>query len=127
MYMYYESNSLVLCHLWLVSLQDDWSHILHSLKETDCETLVRKLFSAAHSPEAVAQIIVLNAAVLLDLSVSAVVVGQKESLRRYELSCAASAKQHDCVLQRCLIDAVDVFSRKTEAFLLHVCNAVSDQ
>ena len=51
-------------------------------------SLIWKFFIAVHGPESVTQVIVFHAAVLLDLAVAAVVIGQEQSLRRDDLACA---------------------------------------
>jgi len=70
---------------------------------------------------------VLHAAVLLDLSVSAVMVGQEQSFRGNHFSCAASSKQYDRILEGCLIDAVDVICSELESLCLHVVDALRDE
>ena len=69
----------------------------------------------------------LDAAVLLDLSVAAVVVGQQKSFRGDQLSCTSSSEEHDGILQRCLVDAVDVLCVEPEALFLHVSDSLRDE
>ena len=69
----------------------------------------------------------LHAAVLLDLSVTTVVVRYKQSLRRNEFSGTSAAKEHYCVLERSLVDAVDVFSVEFEALFLHIPDSLGYQ
>ena len=69
----------------------------------------------------------LDAAVLLDLTVSAMVVGKEKSFRRNELSRASAAEQHDSILEGRLVDAVYVLGVKPEAFFLHICDTLRDQ
>ena len=69
----------------------------------------------------------LDTAVLLDLAISAVVVGQQQAFRRDKLACAAASEKHDGIFQRSLIDTVDVFCAELEALFLHVSDALRDQ
>ena len=62
----------------------------------------------------------LHAAVLLDLTVTAVVVGQKQTFRRNQFSGASSSEQYDSVFQGRFIYIIYVFGVQTEAFFLHV-------
>ena len=68
-----------------------------------------------------------NAAVLLDLAVSAVVVGEEQPLVGDQFSGAAGTEQDDGILEGGLVDAVDIFGGELEALGLHVGDALGDQ
>ena len=61
-----------------------------------------------------------NTAVLLDLSISAVMIGKQQSISRNQLSGTATAEKDYSILQGCLVDAVDVFCTESESLCLHV-------
>ena len=108
-------------------LQDDGRHILHPIQETDRQSRAGQFLLARHRPEAVFQVVVLDAAVPCDLVIAAVVVGQQQPLRGNEFARAAAAEEHDRVLEGSLVDAVDIFRAQAEALGLHVGDAAADQ
>ena len=57
----------------------------------------------------------LHTAVLLDLSVSAVVVGKQQAFCRNEFSRTSSCEEYDGIFERRLVYAVDVIGIKSEA------------
>ena len=65
-----------------ISFENHGSDVFHPFQETHAEPLVRQFLLSAHCPESVPQVVVFDAAVLLDLAVSAVMVGEKQSFRR---------------------------------------------
>ena len=65
-----------------------------------------------------------HAAVLLYLSVSAVMVGQKQAFGRNKLAGTAASEQYYGVFEGGLVDAVNVFCIEPEAFVLHVLDAL---
>ena len=68
-----------------------------------------------------------HAAVPLNLTVAAVMVGKKQSLGGNDLTGASASEKYDSVLQRGLIHAVDVFGGEPEPFALHVPDALCDK
>ena len=66
----------------------------------------------------------LHRALLLDLTVSTVVIGQDESFGRNEFTRAETAKTYDGVFQRAVIYTVDVLSAKLTTHGLHFCDVV---
>lgn len=40
--------------------------------------------------------------------------------RRYDFTCTSAPEKHDRILQRCLVHAVNVFSRESESLALHI-------
>ena len=109
----------ILLHSLLLSLLDDGCHILHILKECDRKALAREFLAAVHRPVSVLEIIMLHGAELLDVAVSAVVVCHQEALRRDDLSGASSAELHDRVLERSVVDVIDLLRCKLASELLH--------
>ena len=61
----------------------------------------------------------LNGAVVLDLSVTAMMVGEQEALGRDDLCCAAASEDDDGIFQACLVNAVNVFRGQLESHLGH--------
>ena len=61
----------------------------------------------------------LNSAVLLYLTVAAVVVGKQETFRRYDLCGAASAEDDNGIFQAGFIETVDIFSRQFQSHVSH--------
>ena len=110
-----------------ISCQDLVRDVFHAFQEADCQSFIRELLAAVHSPEAVFQVVVLHAAVALDIAVAAVVVRQQEAFVGDELSGAAAAEQDDGILQRGLIDAIDIFGGEAKSLRLHVADPLGDQ
>ena len=119
--------ALRLGHRRLIAAQDRVRDVVHPLQEADGQARVGQLLAAGHRPEAIFEIVVLHAAVALDLAESAVVVGKEQAVARDELARAAGAEQHDGVLERRLVDAIDIFGREPEAVCLHIFDALRDQ
>ena len=110
---------LIFLHGLLLGLAYDGSYILHGLKEGDAETLARQFLAAVHCPVSVLEVVMFDAAELLDISISAVVVGHKEAFRRYDFSGTSSSELHDGIFQRRVVDVIDIFRREFTAELLH--------
>ena len=94
----YDGIPLLLGHGFVVALQHGFGDILHPLQETDAQSPVREFLAPVHGPESVLQVVVLDAAVTLDISVSAVMVGKEQSFVGNDLPGAATAEQDDRVL-----------------------------
>ena len=109
----------ILLHGLLLSLLDDGCHILHILKECYRKTLAREFLATVHSPVSVLEVVVLHGAELLDVAVSAVVVGQQETFGRDYLTCTSASELHDRVLERSVVDVIDLLRGKLAAELLH--------
>ena len=69
----------------------------------------------------------LHGAVSLNLTVAAVMVGDEESLGRYELSGAAASEVDHGILKTCLVDAVDILGRESESLGLHIPYSLRNQ
>ena len=82
-------------HPGLISLENQVCHFVHTIQETDGQSLVRKLLATVHRPEAVPQVIVLHAAVPLDIAVAAVMVRQQKPFIGHQLTRASAPEQND--------------------------------
>ena len=107
-------------HRGIEALENLLRHIVHPFQETDCQSFIRKLLRAVHRPEAILQVVVFHAAVLLDVTVAAVMIRQQQSLRGNQLTRTAGTEQDDGILERSLVHAVYIFGRQLETFGLHV-------
>ena len=114
-------------HIVLHARKHPVGHILHPDEKRYRQAGIRKLLLPRHGPEAVGQVVVLQAAVALYLAVSAVMVGQQQSLGRHQLARTAASEKHHGIFQRRLIHAVNVFGRKPEALGFHVVHLPSDK
>ena len=56
------------------------SNVAHGLEELDCKSFARELLAGSHCPVTVLKVVVLHAAKLLDISVSAMVVGHEKTV-----------------------------------------------
>ena len=109
----------MLLHGLLLSLLDDGCHILHILKECNRKPLAREFLATVHSPVSVLEVVMLHGAELLDVAVSAVVVGQQETFSRDYLSCTSASELHDRVLERSVVDVIYLLRGKLASELLH--------
>ena len=92
---------------------------MDAAKEGDAEALARQFLAAVHCPVSVLEVVMFDAAELLDISISAVVVGHKEAFGRDNLSGTSSPELHDGIFQRRVVDVIDIFRREFTAELLH--------
>ncbi len=100
--------------------QDAVRHVDDLADEGDAEARRGNLLGVGHGPETVLKIIVLDAAVLLDGPVTAVVVGENQSPVRDDLAGTAVAENNDGVLDGVAVDVVDVFGGEFEPFGFHI-------
>ena len=114
-------------HAGPVPLQHLVRHVFHPFEEADGQAPVGQFLAAVHRPETVLEVIVLHAAVALDVAVAAVVVRQEQAFVGHEFAGAAAAEQDDGVLERSLVHAVNVFGGEPEAFGLHVADTLGNQ
>ena len=113
--------AVLFCHgSGVVTLENCSSNVLHVFKEAYGKAGICQLLCAAQSPETILKIVVLYAAVLLDIAIATVVVGKKKAIVRNQFSGTAGAKEYDGILQRGLVNAVNIFCGKFEALGLHV-------
>ena len=94
-------------------------HVEDAVDEGHGEPPARQLLPPAHGPEAVRQVVVLHARVLLDGAVAAVVVGEHQPFGRDDLARAASAEVDDGVLQGDAFGVVDGVGGQQQAQFLH--------
>lgn len=66
----------------------------------------------------------LHRALLLDLTVSTVVIGQDESFGRNEFARAETAKTYDGIFQGAMVYAVNVLGTELTTHGLHFCDVV---
>ena len=66
----------------------------------------------------------LHRALLLDLAVSTVVVGQDESFGRNEFARTETAKTYDSIFQGAVVYAVNVLGTELAAHRLHFCDVI---
>ena len=123
----HKGGPLVFRHRRVIALENGGGDVLHPVEEPYENPLVGELLFPGHCPESVPEVVMLDAAVLLDAVIAAMVVGQEQSVRGDEFSGTASVKKDHGVFERCLIDAVDVFGLKPETFVLHVDDALLDK
>ncbi len=99
-------------------------HIIHIDQERDCKSGVWKFLFFRHSPEPIGEVIILERAVRLDLSVSAVMVGQHQPFGRYNAAGTSPAEQDDGIFQAVAVYAIKVFGTEPQALFLHIFNIV---
>ena len=99
--------------------QDLLGDVLHADEAGDAEAGAGQLLVAAHGPEAVGQVVVLDGGVADNLAVAAVVVGEQKAFVADELAGAAAAEEDDGILERGLVDVVDVLRADAHAGTLH--------
>src|SRR5512133_3358996 len=107
------------CHFGSHFCQHAGSDVFDPYEEGHAESGVGEFLVAGHSPETVGKIIVLNGAVILYLTVSAVVVCQEKAFGRDDLAGASAAEDNDCVFHAGFIDAVDVFGCQLQSHFGH--------
>ena len=73
-----------------------------------------------HSPESVLEVVVRHSTVLLYALVAAMVIGENQSLIRYNLTGTIAAKHHYGILEARFIDAIHVLRLQAEALRLHL-------
>ena len=100
-------------------LVDVIRHIKNPIDISNGQSRSRELRIAVHCPKAFCQIVVLHVAVLLDGSVTTVVVSQYQSFGRDNLSRASSSEVYDCIFQRKTVGIVNLFNRNLKSKLAH--------
>ena len=98
--------------------------ILNAVNKAEFQSRGRQLFAMVHSPEAIGQVIVLHAAVLLDRSVTAVVVGQDQSFGRDNFAGTAAAEDTYGIFQRYTVRVVQVIGFELQPLLFHHIDGV---
>ena len=103
----------------LIGLLQHGGDVGHALQEGDTEASGGQLFLETHRPVSVLEIVVLGGGERLDVAVSAVVVGDDESLVGDHLSGASASEMDDGVFEGGVVDAVDLFGCEAAAELRH--------
>ena len=124
--LFHQSNALFFGHLRLVALQHLVGYIDHVFQEGYGKPRIRKFFGTRHSPEAILQIVVLYGAMRLDLSVAAMMVGDEQTFGRDEFAGTSTSKTHYGILERRLVDTIDIFGRELEALTLYILYLLED-
>ena len=114
-------STLGLRHVVVDLGQDAFGHVVDALQKAHVEVVDVHFLVLALGPESVCQVVVLWGAEALDGAVRTVVVGQHQTLAGDDLRSAASAVQpNNGVLERGVVDVVDVLGGEAQARLLHV-------
>ena len=99
-------------------------HIFHVDQLLNEQPWVFQLLVHRTRPETVFEVVVLHRALLLNLPVPTVVVGQDQSFGRNEFTRAETAKTYDGILKGAVVDTVYVLSAKFAAHRLHFCDVI---
>ena len=95
-------------------------HVEDAAHEADFEPRHGQLLGVVHRPEAVLEVVVIDRRQRLDRAVAAMVVGEHEAFGRDDLARASAAEDHDGVLERRTVDAVDVLGLEAASLVAHV-------
>ena len=107
-------------HLRLVTFHHFFGYILHVFQERNGQARIRQFFRTRHRPETISQIVVLYRAMRLDLSETAMVVGDEKAFARNEFTGTATAETYHRILQGRLVHTIDIFGRKLETLALNI-------
>ena len=110
---------LVVLQGGFIGFLDHRGDIGHANEESDAESPRGKFFLEVHGPISIFEVVVLGGGERLDVAVSAVVVGDDKPLVGYHLSGASASEVDDGVLERGVVDAVDLFGGEAAAKLRH--------
>ena len=116
-------GALCFVHPGLYPFQYGIGHIPHLYQKTHDQSRVGQLFRTVHGSKSVGQVVVFDGAVLLNLAVAAMVVGNQQPLVRNQFSGTAAAETDDGILEAGLIDGIEVLGRQAEPFGTHVVDA----
>ena len=93
--------------------------VYDTMHKAELQSRCGQFFGTAFGPEAVRQVVVLHAGVLLDGGISAVVVGQDEAFGRDDFTGTSSAEDADGILQRYAIGVIEVVGFQLQTLFLH--------
>ena len=93
--------------------------VYDTMHKAELQSRCGQFFGTAFGPEAVRQVVVLHAGVLLDRGISAVVVGQDEAFGRDDFTGTSSAEDADGILQRHAIGVIEVVGFQLQTLFLH--------
>ena len=91
----------------------------HAAEESHAQARNRQFLVPGHCPVAVLEVIVLRSGEALNAGITAVVIGYQETLAGYHLGGASATEMHYRILERGIVDAVDLFSREAAAKVRH--------
>ena len=114
-------------HLIVHSFQDLFRDIFHTPQESDRQPFVGQFLLSCPGPETVLQVIVFHGTVCLDLSVTAMVVGDQQPFCRDDFPGASAPEVHYRIFQAGPVHAVNVFCCQPEAEFLHLRNLFLDK
>ena len=115
-------GALAFGHLVVHLCKDALGHVIDPDEEADVEIFDVHFLVLRFGPKAVREVVVFRRAEALDGAVCTVVVGQHQALRGDDLRGAAAAVQtHDGVLQRSVVDVVNVLGAQAQSCFLHGC------
>ena len=85
----------------------------------------REFFFTAFCPKTICQVVMFYRTVLLDRSISAMMIGQDKSVGRNNFSGTSSAKDTYCIFQRNIVGVVDVVGIQLQTLCFHaVCQVL---
>ena len=94
-------------------------HVQNPVDVGDGQAFAREFLVAGHGPETVGQVIVFHRAVLLDIAVAAMVVGQHQPFGRDDLAGTSASEVYHRVLQADSVGAIHIVYAQVEAHFLH--------
>ena len=98
---------------------DQVGDVYNAVYEAEFQSRCGQFLFPAHGPEAVGQVVMLHAGVLLDGGVSAMMVGEDQTFGRDDLSRASASEYTDGIFQGDSIRIVDVISFQLQALFFH--------
>ena len=94
-------------------------HIKNAVDKSNGKTLARQFFRAFHSPETVGQIVVLYRAVLLYVTIPAVVISKHQTVFRDDFASTTSTKMHYRIFQADAVGTVHLVNADVQTHILH--------
>ena len=95
-------------------------HVLDLLDEGDGQSRIGQLLLTAHGPEAIRQVIVLHRAMPLDIAITAMMVGQYQTIGRDDLACTTATKTDYGIFQRHTGRIINVVGLHLKPHLAHL-------
>ena len=105
--------------LFLERLHHIIGHVLYLLNESDSQSRIGQLLLTAHGPEAIRQVVVLHRAMPLDIAITAMMVGQYQTIGRDDLTRTTTAKTDHGILQRHAGRIINVVGLHLKSHLAH--------
>ena len=113
-------NQVRFCRLGIFRIAHKLRDVLDAVNKGGDQVRVGQLFRARHRPKAIRQVVVFHRAVVRDLAIPAVMIGQQQALPADHLCGASAIKMNDGIFQTAFVDAVDVLCGQVQAHRLHV-------